>query len=285
MQTLDDLARRCRRREQAIPLHRFETRQTALGDGRNIRCDRHAGRTGHPQRTQAAVTRVLHRLQDRHRTHGNVTGDQINHASTAFIRHMRHADLRQIREQLHRQMRIGADARRRIENLAGPRTRQRDPLAHSARRHRGMHRDQVGHDHRLRHWREIAQGVIGHFAISGRIGRQRREPHQQRVTVGRRFRHQLAADHGARTGAVLDHHLTTEPRGQRLRQQARDDVPRATAGGGHNDAHRLLRIGLIGSERRCYRYCECERRTARCGKRCGIYATCNATCNTTCNAT
>ena len=31
-------------------------------------------------------------------------------------------------------------------------------------------------------------------------------------------------------------------------------------------------IGLIGGERRCYRECERERRTARCGKCCGIDA-------------
>ena len=69
-------------------------------------------------------------------------------------------------------------------------------------------------------------------------------PEQQRVAVGRRLGDHLTRDIAVGAGTVLDHHRLAEPHGQRLRQQAGNDVGRAAGRKRHHELDRADRIVL-----------------------------------------
>ncbi len=62
------------------------------------------------------------------------------------------------------------------------------------------------------------------------------------------MRHGIGADDGGRTGAVVDHDLLAQPRGDGLGHGARHHVGAAAGGIGHDPADRLRRpvVGACG---------------------------------------
>ena len=72
----------------------------------------------------------------------------------------------------------------------------------------------------------------------------RAEREQDRVAVGRRFRHLGSADIAGGAGDVLDIDLLAELLGELLRHKPREGVSRPTRRKGHDRAHRPGRIGL-----------------------------------------
>jgi len=67
---------------------------------------------------------------------------------------------------------------------------------------------------------------------------------QERVAVGRSLGDDLACDHAARSGLVVDHHLLPELGRQPLGHQPRHHVGDAAGREGHDQSDRLL--GVLG---------------------------------------
>ena len=157
-----------------------------------------------------------------------------------------------------REMRRGADARRRIAELARILFRVCDELAQRLHRHRRVH------VHHRRHHRDpgdrhefgqrIEARLRKHELVDDEIvGRT----HHQRVTVGRSTRDRLGADHAAAAAARIDHDRLAESLFHRGRNQSRDHVASAARGIGHDDRHRPLGKGGKGAMRR--ERCGCRR--------------------------
>jgi hypothetical protein len=83
-------------------------------------------------------------------------------------------DAGQVIEKLHRKMRPGAEARRRIGELARPRPGERDHLLQAAYRQRGMCDEKIGHRGDLGDRHEVADRVVRHFLVEHGVERERR---------------------------------------------------------------------------------------------------------------
>ena len=98
--------------------------------------------------------------------------------------------------------------------------------------------------------REVAQKIETELVVERRVDRVVGADHQQRVAVGRRARDRLGRDVAAGARLVLDDELLGELLGQRLRDQARQDVDRLAGRKTDHHAHRLCRICLRRSDPR-----------------------------------
>ena len=109
----------------------------------------------------------------------------------------------------------------------------------------------MGHHHlrqaqHLRDRREILLRVIRQLVEQKRIAGDRRfAGQQQRVAVGGRLGDGHRADDGGRAGLVVDDDRLLPLALQLLGQHAGDDVDAATRCVGHDDAHGLVREGLL----------------------------------------
>ena len=121
----------------------------------------------------------------------------------------------------------------------------------------GLHRHVVvdqQDERQMRHHRdrlEILHRVVGDLLVERRIDRHRRAGrHQQRVTVGRGFRHRIDADLLAGAGPVLHHERLAEPLLPRQRRHPRQDVGRAGRRERHDDGDVVGRVVLGRRARR-----------------------------------
>ena len=101
----------------------------------------------------------------------------------------------------------------------------------------------VGDD--ARDWQQILERVDGHLCVEMRIdGQQRARRQQQRRPVGGCVRSQLAGEVAVRAAPVLHHDRLPQPRGERLRNQARDEVGRTAGRKRQQQLERPRRVGL-----------------------------------------
>lgn len=189
---------------------------------------------------QAAASHVRQRRRRAGRHDRYAAGDEIDHAGRGtLVRHVQHLRAGLEHEELHRQVRGGADAGGCVHQLAGARLRERDQLLRRAHRERRMHDEQVGLPDALRDRGEIAQSIVRQRLVNGWIDRQSRQSDQQRVTVRGRLGHYLRAYDGGCAGARIDDNGLAEALGERRRDDAGQRVGGAAGGARRDDAQRL----------------------------------------------
>ena len=140
------------------------------------------------------------------------------------------------------------------------RFRQRDQILGAFHRQRRMHHQRIRRHAHQCHLREITHRVIRQLRVQRLINRNRVVYHHQRVTIGRRFRHQIGANRATRTGTIFHDHALLERFGQALRDKARGDVVAAPRRKRHDDADGFGGIRLRANRTRTTRH-------KRCGKR------------------
>ena len=92
---------------------------------------------------------------------------------------------------------------------------------------------------------QIAGGIVGKRLLQhGQQGERVLRTEQQRVTIGLRLRGATVPTTPLAPAAIVHEHRNSEPLRHRLRQCAGNDIGRGAGGIGHDDADRLVRIGL-----------------------------------------
>ena len=115
--------------------------------------------------------------------------------------------------------------------------RQRDHILHRIQRGTCRHHQHVVTRGQLRNRFKIAQRVKRQFLIKRRRDGHAARAEQNRVPVGRRFRHHIHADGAARAGAVIDDHGLPPCIAHLLPQHAADDVHAAAGPDVDHHAH------------------------------------------------
>jgi hypothetical protein len=165
----------------------------------------------------------------------------------AAIRHVQYVKPELLLEQLHPEMLQGADAGRRIIELARLGPGRRDQLGHGIdRQHGGIdgQRDAAGRDHADR--REARKRIEAQGLEQARIDRVRRAAHQHGVAVRRGVGDDLRAERAACARLVVDHHRLSPALGELLSHRAGDDVEAAARRIGNDQRDALGGIGLRG---------------------------------------
>ena len=119
-----------------------------------------------------------------------------------------------------------------------------DKLLDRLRRHGGVDGDDGGGRDGERDGFEVVDRVVGQAREQRRIDHMRAEREQDRVAVGRRFRHLASADIAGGAGNILDIDLLAELLSELLRHKPREGVGHPTGRKGHDRAHRPRWIGL-----------------------------------------
>ena len=102
----------------------------------------------------------------------------------------------------------------------------------------------IGRAGNARDGRNVADEIEFEVRIERRVDCVRRDHHEERVAVRRRFHDHFGADIAGGARSVLDDELLAKSLRQPLTHQARDDVGRTTGRKADNDAHRVRRIGF-----------------------------------------
>ena len=203
----------------------FVVRDAGLRHGRNIRQDADPRQPRHRETSQlAGFDQRLGGEQagdDERHLPGN---DVLDCRPHALVGNMPNVDARHGPQQLHGQVRIGADPRRCVGQRARMLLGVGDQLGQRLGGHRGVQRQHARQRHHERDRREIAQRVVEDLLVGQMIDRERARGHQQRVAVRRRARGRLDADHVAGARPVLDIELLSHHLRELLRQHARRDV-------------------------------------------------------------
>ena len=152
-------------------------------------------------------------------------------------------------EQLHAEMQRAADAAGAILDIAGLGLGKRDEFLDRLGRQIRIDRERVWARCEQRDRRKRLQRVVGQL-VERRVDRMRDGDDQQRVAVGRCFRHQLGADDAAGAGLVLDHELLAEPLAELRADDARQNVVEPARRERHDHPHRLVRIVALCGGRR-----------------------------------
>ena len=165
---------------------------------------------------------------------------------------MREFDAGRFHQTLHVEVWVASHADRGEVDLAGLFLRRGDQLG-----------DRVGREARARHQDvrnldqlcdadEVARWLdLQLMRVDGLVdGVGRHVADEQRVAVGRRFGGGLEREVAVRARPVLDEKRLSERFGEALRDDARDDVGGATGAVGHQDSHRLARVGVLRHRRR-----------------------------------
>jgi hypothetical protein len=151
----------------------------------------------------------------------------------------------------HGEMLVRSRSGRSIGNLAWLRPGEGDELLDRIRRERRMRKQ---HERPARHVddrREVVDRVVRQLRIERRRMREACiRPEEQRVTVGRRLRHEVRADGAGSASAVLDEDRLPPQFLQLGGHDAAVDVRRAAGWEGHDHAHRLRWISLSPGEGR-----------------------------------
>ncbi len=196
----------------------------------------------HRQRAQAPGLDVVDDRTRRGKHQRHLPADYIGYGLTAaLVIDARDVDAGHRLEQLGGEMRRRTGRTRRIVQLAGPRFGERDQLLHRLDRQRRIDHDQIRRARYQYQRREVFHRVPRQIALQKRCQPERTAGDQQRVSIGRGARHDLAQYHAARP--VLDDDLLLERAGQRLRDDARGEIAVA-AGAAGNETHRLGRESL-----------------------------------------
>ncbi|MNC84847.1 hypothetical protein D3C83_04150 [compost metagenome] len=133
----------------------------------------------------------------------------------------------------------------RVIQPARLRSCQRDQRLHGIHRQRRVHQQDMGRHDGRRDRREIAQRVVRDPGKQRRIdGEGGVGAGEQRVAVGRRFRHDLRGDHAGTAAAVVDHHGLAELLGELRAEHARLRVVGAARGRRDQETDRPDRIVL-----------------------------------------
>ena len=128
-----------------------------------------------------------------------------------------------------------------------------------------MHRQQVVPVVRQRYRHQIHQRVIGHFLVDvRRDGEARQVAARDGVTIGHGLCGNVDAQHAARTGTAVNHHLLAEIITQLLRQQAAEDIGVRAGAVGEDVAYGA--VGIIA--RRVGSGSQHWVRTCACGEQC-----------------
>ena len=175
--------------------------------------------------------RQLHLARDHRR-------DRLSGA--ALVGHVRELYARGFHQPLHVEVRIASQADRGEVDLAGLLLRRGDQLGDGVGRKARAGDDDVRDLDEFGDADEIARGLdlqlVGEDVLVDGVGRH--VAHEQRVAVGRRlgggFEREVAV--GAR--AIFHQECLAHRLGQPLRDDARDDVGRASGAVGHEDLHR-----------------------------------------------
>ena len=102
----------------------------------------------------------------------------------------------------------------------------------------------------------MLERIVRKFSENARVAREGALDVEYRVTIGRRFRHEIRADLATGAGPVFDDDLLPEQLSQPRRHNAREIVGAAAGCERHDDAHGAIRI--FRGVRRQY----CERNNA-----------------------
>ena len=139
-------------------------------------------------------------------------------------------------------MHDAANTGRGKAHAAGFALGERDQFFDVVNRQLRRHADDIRVGSELGHRSEIAHRIVVlRFERGG--GNYRAAADQQRMTVGRGFRHQLNADTAAGAGAVVDYKGLAPQRAVMLGSDAGQGIHTTTGRNIDNDAHRALRIG------------------------------------------
>src|SRR6476660_493266 len=91
--------------------------------------------------------------------------------------------------------------------------------------------------------RKIIDRVVRQLRIEARVDAMRaRGAHDQRVTIGRTFGHNLGADYAVRTGAIVDDHLLSPRFSELVADRARYEIGGTAGCERYNDAYRTRGI-------------------------------------------
>ena len=207
MQARDDVGRQPRRTDEPEPRRIVDERMTGLGEGRHLGQARDALLGGDRERAQLAGLDVRQRRGQVIEEHLHLAGERVvERWAGAAIGHMGHVHLGGVLERFADQVAEAADAGRAEVELARVLSCVGDELGQGARRHGGMHRDDVGHGGDLAHEAEIGERVVAQVAVDDRIHDVRRDGGDaERVAVGRGIGDCLGADRTAGAAAVVDH--------------------------------------------------------------------------------
>src|SRR3954464_946689 len=146
-------------------------------------------------------------------------------------------------EQVGGQVEPVADAGRAERNLAVRAPRQRDQLLNSAHRQAGIDTEDIGFGNgEIAYRLEVAHHVERQLLVKAWIDDERARGDEQRVAVGRCFRHGLRANDAVRARSVLHHERLPGLGRNVLTDNASDHIGRAARREGHNHAHRLAGI-------------------------------------------
>ena len=179
----------------------------ALGEGRHLGQARDALVRGDRERAQLPRLDMRQRRGQVVEEHLHLAGERVvERRAGAAIGHMGHVDLGGVLERFADQVPEAADAGRAEVELPRVLSCVGDELGQGARRHRGMHRDDVGHGGNLAHEAEIGERVVAQIAVHDRIHDVRGNGGDaERVAVGRGIGDCLGADRTAGAATVVDH--------------------------------------------------------------------------------
>ena len=163
---------------------------------------------------------------------------------SAAIRHVLDVHTGHHPEQLTRQMRRRADARRCHVDLPGIGLGVGEKLRDRRGRNRRMHDQHHGHAGDAGHRGDVAHEIEVQIRIQRSVDRVRRADEEQRVSVRRGAHDEFRREVCARPGARLDDKRLPEPLCQRLRHKAGYDVGRTPCCISEHPAHRARRIFL-----------------------------------------
>jgi hypothetical protein len=163
-------------------------------------------------------------------------------AGAALTGHVLDVDAGRGAEHLSGEMAGRAETGRPIVQLAGVLLGERDKIGEAFHRLRGMHHYRDRHERDQREWREILDRVIGQPGIERGVDRMGTDgADQQRLAVGRRFRHDVGADRPAGAAAVVDQNGRLQRLTQHLRKRPRHDFGWPASRERHHDADLLAR--------------------------------------------
>ena len=236
VETVDDIGRRFRRREEAVPGFRGIAGHTGLRDRRQLRKSRRALGGGDGDRAELAGLHQRCGAGDRREDDMDLAAEQVgDRGRRALVRHCRELDAGHVLEQFAGQMRRGARAIGAVGQLVRLRLGHRDQVGDRFDRGRRIDHHQVERARDQRHRGEILVRVIGQLRVEARIDGIRKRSHQQRVTVRLGGCDRLGADDGAGARLVLDNDAAAEILRHFLRQRARDHVGAAARRKWHHD--------------------------------------------------
>ena len=147
-------------------------------------------------------------------------------------------------------MRRRADAGRSHVDLARVGLRIGDEFGDGRCGERDIHVHHQGRADDARNRGDIADEIVIELLVERCIDRVRHGEHDKRVAVRRRAHGHFGADVGGGAGPVLDDEWLSEPLGQPLADEAREDVVCATGRKSGNQAHRPARILLCAGKPR-----------------------------------